>query len=72
MTTHGACLAQALWQHHEPPTSYRELDIMTDAEFKKVQKELRERKARTSFPASNPRDLYNAHSGHAEYGSSQH
>jgi hypothetical protein len=45
---------------------------MTEKEFQKVRRELAERKARTSFPPGDPRDLYNAHGGHTESGGSKH
>lgn len=46
---------------------------MTEKEFQRVRKELRERKARTSFPAAeNPRDLYESHGGHVGSGVSRH
>lgn len=46
---------------------------MTEKEFQQVRREMAERKARTSFPGEpNPRELYEAHGGHAEHGSSKH
>jgi hypothetical protein len=45
---------------------------MTDAEFEKVRREIREHNARTSFPAENPRDAYERAGHHAEYGAGGH
>jgi hypothetical protein len=48
---------------------------MTEKEYQQVWKQLKERQQRTSFPASgsdNPREVYEAHGGHATYGESQH
>lgn len=45
---------------------------MTEKEFQRIRKEIVEKKARTSFPPGDPRDLYNAHGGHTESGASKH
>lgn len=45
---------------------------MTEKEFQRIRKELAEKKARTSFPPADPRDVYEAHGGHREYGAAEH
>jgi hypothetical protein len=55
-----------------PPTYSESVRTMTDAEFEKVQREIRERNERTTFGPADPRDQYEAHGHHAEYGAGAH
>lgn len=45
---------------------------MTDAEYQKIMAEAAAKVARTTIGRQDPRDAYESHGHHAEYGASRH